>query len=64
MSTASVRDIFPDATITDRAALALFAWHSLVAEGTRSPAHAASDAFEYADAMLAEVLAQECWERK
>lgn len=63
MSTASVRDIFPDATITDRAALALFAWHSLVAEGTRAPTQAASDAFEYADAMLSEVLAQEGWQR-
>lgn len=61
MNSPSVRDIFPEATITDRAALALFAWHSLVAEGTRQPAEAASDAFEYADAMLAEVLTQEGW---
>jgi hypothetical protein len=55
------RQIFPEATISDRAALALFAWHSLIAEGARTPEAAASEAFAHADAMLREMAKQENW---
>ena len=55
------RQLFPEATISDRAALALFAWHSLIAEGSRDPETAAREAFEYGDAMLRELACQEGW---
>lgn len=61
MTSNNVRDLIPGATMSDRAALALAAWHSLIAGGKHKPAAAAVTAFEFADQMLAEIIKQEGW---
>lgn len=55
-----IREIFPNATISDRTALALFAWHALIVEQSSSPEAAAAAAYAHADAMLLEVMRHEC----
>lgn len=53
--------IFPDITLSDRAALALAAWQALLASGHASPHSAPREAYEAAGWMLKEMTEREGW---
>lgn len=57
------RDLFPLATLSDRTALALFAWHAILSNGSVAVCsddneRIAREAFKHSDAMLAEIVRQ------
>lgn len=58
-----IRDLFPLATLSDRTALALFAWHAILSNGSvavyEDGERIAREAYKQSDAMLAEFLRQE-----